>query len=107
MRRVMLRTLLVLDAAILFLLGGAFMVVPGRMLLLFGFHGAPPSIAYIVGVFGSVYFTLGIGYVLAAQNPLRNVVWVQVAIARGTAECLFSLLCVAQGIVSFRQASLS
>ena len=107
MKRTLLRMLLMFDAVILFLLGGAFMFVPGRMLILFGFHNTPPGIAYVVGVFGSVYATMGIGYVFAAQSPLRNVAWVQVGIARGVAESLFSLVCVVQGWVSFAQAGFS
>jgi len=107
MKYTLLRALLVFDAAVLLLLGGAFMFVPGRMLILFGFNSVPTGINYVVGLFGVVYATLGIGYALAARSPLRNVAWVQVAIARGTVESLFSLVCVMQGWVSFRQAGFS
>jgi hypothetical protein len=107
MRRTLLRVLLVFDAVTLFLLGVTFIIVPMRVLLLFGFENAPPNIAFIVGAFGTVYATMGVGYLIAAQQPLRNVAWVQVAIARGVAECLFSVYCVLQGIVTFRQAGFS
>ena len=107
MRRTLLRTLLIFDAVVLFLLGAVFIFAPGRSLSLFGFNSTPPGIAFILGVFGTVYATMGIGYVIAAQNPMRNVAWVQVAIARGAAESLFSLYCVLQGVVTSRQAGFS
>ena len=107
MRRSLLRLLLVLDAAALLLVGVGFMLVPTRALVLFGFNDAPAGMAFVVGVFGTVYATMGIGYIFAAQNPMRNIAWVQVAIARGAAESLFSIFCVLQGIVTFRQAGFS
>jgi hypothetical protein len=107
MRRMLLRVLLMFDAVLLLLLGGVFMFMPGRMLVLFGFQNIPSGFAYVVGIFGAVYATMGIGYLLVAQNPLRNVAWVQVGILRGTAESLFSLFSMAQGLVTFRQAGFS
>lgn len=107
MRRTLLRALLVLDAAALILIGAVFIFAPARALLAFGFLNAPANINFIIGTFGTVYATMGIGYVYAAQNPMRNVAWVQVAIARGAAECLFSIYAVATGIVTFRQAGFS
>jgi len=107
MRRTLLRLVLILDAAALFLIGAIFVVAPARALVLFGFPNAPANISFIIGTFGTVYATMGIGYVLAAQNPMRNIAWVQVAIARGAAECLFSIFCVVQGVVTFRQAGFS
>jgi hypothetical protein len=107
MRRTLLRALLVFDAVTLFLLGTTFIIAPMRALLLFGFGDAPRNIAFILGAFGTVYATMGIGYLIAAQQPLRNVAWVQVAIARGVAESLFSAYCVLQGVVTFRQAGFS
>ncbi len=107
MRRTLLRLLLVLDAAALLLIGAIFIFTPARALQLFGFTDAPANITFIIGTFGTVYATMGIGYIFAAQNPMRNVAWVQVAIARGAAECLFSLYCVFQHIATFRQAGFS
>src|SRR4051812_25702380 len=101
MKRTLLRALLILDAAALILIGAVFIVAPARALVAFGFLNAPANMNFIIGTFGTVYLTMGIGYVYAAQNPMRNIAWVQVAIARGAAECLFSIFCVATGVVSF------
>ena len=45
-----------------------------------------------------------VGTMAAAQDPLRHVVWIQVGIARGAAECLLGLVCLLRGTVTFPQA---
>jgi hypothetical protein len=44
------------------------------------------------------------GYFFAAMDPIRNIVWVQVGIARGALECLLGVVYMARGIVTFQQA---
>lgn len=104
MKTLLLRGLLWLDAVVLVGLGVGFVFAPGRMLNLFGFADASARIAFILGVFGTVYATLGVGYALAARHPLRNQLWVQIAIGRAVAECLFGVVAVSQGMVGWRQA---
>ena len=107
MKRSLLRLLLMLDAATLLIVGIAFIVAPARCLALFGFENAPANITFIVATFGVVYATMGIGTVLAAQSPVRNAAWVQVAIVRGIGECLVSAMYVLQGVVTWRQGGLT
>ena len=107
MRRTLLRLLLILDAAALFLIGAIFIAFPARALSLFGIPSETANMHFVIGIFGTVYATMGIGYLFAAQNPMRNIAWVQVAIGRGIAESLFSIFCVVQGIATFRQAGFS
>ena len=52
-----------------------------------------------------MFATLGIGYAVAAADPIRHVVWVQVGIARGALECILGLVYLGRGIVTFQQAS--
>lgn len=99
-----LRTLLVLDAAVLFVLGALLLVWPEGIAPVFGFEELPPGVNYIVGLWGCVLATTAIGYVVAAQDPIRHVAWIQVGIARGALECVVGLIYVARGIVSFQQA---
>jgi hypothetical protein len=49
---------------------------------------------------------MGIGYTVAALDPIRHIVWVQVGIARGALECLLGLVYLARGLVTFSQAGL-
>lgn len=104
MRLRWLRAVLVLDSALLFLLGGAFIFLPRETLSFFGFTVLPEGVHYILGLWGCGIATMGIGYFTAALDPLRHVVWVQVGIARGAAECLLGLLYVMRGTVSPQQA---
>jgi hypothetical protein len=104
MKLTLLRNLLVLDAAVLFLLGALLIFLPTQVELAFHFQDLPAGVAYIIGLWGCAMATMGLGYVVAATNPIRHVVWVQVGIARGAAEVVLGLVCLARGTVTFQQA---
>lgn len=99
-----LRFLLVLDSAVLFLLGVSFIFLPQQVLLAFHFRDLPVGVNYLIGLWGCVFATLAMGYFFAAMDPIRNIVWVQVGIARGALECLLGAFYMARGIVTFPQA---
>ena len=105
MKTTLLRYVLMLDAAVLLLLGGLLIIAPGAVEAAFRFDGLPPAVSYLIGLWGCVFLTLGIGYVVAATHPVRYVVWVQMGIARGGLECVLGLVYLARGIVSWRQAA--
>ena len=64
----------------------------------------PPAVGYLIGLWGCVFATMGFGYLVAATNPIRHRVWIQVAIARGALECVLGAVYLARGIVTFQQA---
>ena len=88
----------------MFLLGALLIFAPKQVELAFQFKDLRTGVSYIIGMWGCVFATMSIGYVVAATNPIRHVVWVQVGIARGVLECILGLVYVARGIVTFRQA---
>lgn len=100
----LLRLLLLADAAILFVLGALFIGAPGKVKLAFNFQDLPDAVGYLIGLWGCVLATMSIGYAVAASNPLKHRVWVQVGIARGALECVLGLAYLARGIVTFPQA---
>jgi hypothetical protein len=100
----LLRLLLLADAAILFVLGALFIGAPGKVELAFNFQDLPDAVGYLIGLWGCVLATMAIGYAVAASNPLKHRVWVQVGIARGALECALGLVYLARGIVTFPQA---
>jgi hypothetical protein len=106
MKLTLLRYLLTLDAVVLFLLGAFLICAPGRVETAFHFQNLPDAVAYIIGMWGCVFATLGIGYAIAATNPLRNLAWVQVGIARGALECVLGVVYLLRGTVTFQQAGL-
>lgn len=95
-----------LDAIVLFLLGAFLIFAPGRVETAFHFQNLPDAVAYIIGMWGCVFATLGIGYAVAATDPLRHRAWVQIGIARGGVECVLGLVYLALGTVTFQQAGL-
>ena len=99
-----LRILLVLDTAVLLLLGLVFIFAPRQVALAFGFKDLPAGVNYMIGMWGCVFGTMAIGYFFAALDPIRNVVWVQVGIARGSLECVLGIVYLALGVVTFQQA---
>jgi hypothetical protein len=102
---VLLRYLLMVDAAVLFLLGAVLIFAPRQLEAAFQFHELPPAVSYLIGLWGCVFLTLAVGYVVAATDPLRHLVWVQVGIARGALECLVGVAYLACGVVTWRQAA--
>jgi hypothetical protein len=105
MKLTLLRYLLMLDAAVLFLLGALLIFAPRQVEVVFGFKDLPVAVSYLIGLWGCVFVTLGIGYVVAATNPLRHLVWVQVGIARGALECLLGFVYLARGVVTWQQSA--
>jgi hypothetical protein len=99
-----LRVLLVMDAAVLFLLGVLLIFAPQQVAVAFRFENLPAGVHYIIGLWGCVLATLACGYVAAAEDPYRHVIWIQVGIARGALECLLGLVYLARGTVTFAQA---
>src|SRR5580658_3068823 len=104
MKHSLLSNLLLLDAAVLLLLGGSLLFFPTHVERVFGFKDLPAGVSYILGLWGCVLATMGVGYVVAASDPLRHLIWVQVGIARGALECILGLVFLARGVVELRQA---
>jgi hypothetical protein len=101
----LLRYLLMVDAAVLFLLGAVLIFAPRQVEAAFRFNELPLAVSYLIGLWGCVFMTMGVGYVVAATHPIRHLVWVQVGIARGSLECLVGVAYLVRGVVTWRQAA--
>jgi hypothetical protein len=106
MKLKLLHYLLMLDAVVLTLLGALLIFAPESVERAFRFQNLPPAVDYLIGMWGCVFATLGIGYAAAAIDPLRHRVWVQVGIARGALECFLGIVYLFLGIVTFQQAGI-
>jgi hypothetical protein len=104
MKKSFLPKLMVLDAAVLLLLGAVFIFCPRQVEMAFRFKDLPVGVDYILGLWGCVLVTLGMGYAVASLDPVRNLIWAQMAIARGALECLLGLAFLARGTVTCGQA---
>lgn len=103
MKLILLRNLLLVDAAVLLLLGGLLIFMPEQVERAFHFNELPAGVSYIIGLWGCALVTMGIGYVIAATNPARHIVWVQIGILRGVSECTLGLVYLGRGVVTFQQ----
>ena len=104
MKLSLLRNLLLLDAAILFWLGALLILTPKWVETAFHFQDLPSGVNYLLGLWGCLFATMGFGYAVAAKNPIRHVVWIQMGIARGILEFVLGVAYLARGVVSFSQA---
>jgi len=104
MKLTLLRNLMLLDAAVLLLLGLLLIFVPGKVEMAFRFKDLPAGVDYILGLWGCALVALGLGYTVAATDPLRHIVWAQMGIARGLLEVLVGAVFLARGLVTFQQA---
>ena len=104
MKLLLLRSLLLLDAVVLFLLGALLIFAPTQVERAFHFTDLPPAVKYLIGMWGCVMGTMGLGYLMAATNPLRHRVWINIGIIRGVIECALGIVYLAQGVVTMGQA---
>jgi hypothetical protein len=105
MKLTLLRYLLMVDTALLLLLGALLILAPRQVEAAFHFNDLPMAVSYLIGLWGCVFATLGIGYVVAATDPVRHVARVQVGIARGALECVLGFVYLARGVVTWQQAA--
>ena len=103
MKDVLLRALLLIDAAVLLALGVVLIVAPHAAQAAFHFTDLPESATYITGSWGCALATMALGYAVAARDPRRHVIWVQVGIARGALECAVGAWYLSRGVVTFQQ----
>ena len=106
MKLFLLRGLLVVDAAVLFLLGGMLIFAPVQVEQAFHFQDLPPAVAYLLGMWGCLMATMGFGYLVAATHPLRYRVWINIGIIRGALECALGIVYLVRGTITLQQAGL-
>jgi hypothetical protein len=102
-----LRMLMAMDGTVLVLLGIAFLFSPTQIEAAFQFKDVPPPVNFLIGLWGCALLTLGIGYGIAALNPVQHRLWVTIGILRGAMEALFGWWCLARGIVTWKQSGLT
>lgn len=100
----LLRAILAADAMVLFALGVILLFAPARALELFHFGQLPGGVQYMVSLLGAVFLSLAFGYGVAATNPFRSVVWVQMGILRGGLELALGLVSLNRGLVTWEQS---
>jgi hypothetical protein len=109
-RNKLLRIILLADFAVLTILGLLLIFAAEPMFrafhLDFGAEKALGAARYIVGMWGALMATMGLGYLFAAQDVGHSRSWVLAGLARAVIEVVVSGLALAQGLVSFKTAGM-
>lgn len=98
--------LMMMDATVLVFFGLAFIIAPGQVTRAFSFTQVAPALFFLIGLWGCALATLGVGYGIAAVDPVKHRLWVCVGIARGVSEAIFGLCCLQRGLVTWKQSGL-
>jgi hypothetical protein len=96
-----------MDATVLVLIGLALICCPRQLTAAFHFTDLPPAMNFLLGLWGCALTTLGVGYLIAAVDPVRHRLWVCIGIARGAMEAIFGWSCLARGLITWQQSGLS
>ena len=102
-----LRMLMALDGTVLTVLGIAFLFCPNQIEEAFHFKDVSPSVNFLVGLWGCALLSLGVGYFVAAVNPVEHRLWAAIGAFRGGLEALFGWWCLSRGIVIWKQSGLT
>ncbi len=109
-RNRLLKVIMLADFAVLLILGALLIFAAEPMFrafhLDFGDGRALGAARYIVGMWGALMATMGLGYYFAAQNVNQSRSWVLAGLARAVIEVIVSIMALAQGLVSFKTAGM-
>ncbi len=104
MKLSLLRTLLLLDAVVLAVLGILFIFMPQRVATFFHFTDLPTSVAYLIGLWGCVMLSLAAAYAIVSRDPISHRLWIDIGIVRALLEAILGAVSIARGTVNFSQA---
>ena len=99
--------LMALDGTVLTLLGMAFLFCPRQIEEAFHFKDVSPAVNFLIGLWGCALISLGVGYFVAAIDPIKHRLWICIGIVRGASEALFGWWCLSRGMVTWKQSGLT
>ena len=104
MKMSLLRSLLLVDAVVLAVLGVLFIFKPHQVATFFHFTELPTSVGYLIGLWGCVMLSLAAAYAIVSRDPLQHRLWIDIAIVRALLETILGAVSIARGTVNFSQA---
>lgn len=93
-------------AAIGIVYGLVFIIAPGQTLSTFGPGKWPAYAPYFLMLLGNSYIVSGVFVIIAARDPLKHILWLQLAIAWSLLDALGAFYFMIWGEVNFSQAEL-
>ncbi|HEX8873661.1 MAG TPA: hypothetical protein VF780_03460 [Nitrosospira sp.] len=91
-------------AVIGFLYALVFILFPNQLLGMFGVSPVPNYVQFFMVLLGNAYILSGIFVILAARDPLKHILWVQLAMAWAVLDLVASLVFIIRGNLTFLQA---
>ena len=99
-----LKVVMIVWAAIAILLGLAYIFLPSQLGEMGGFEKGPAWVHYILALLGICFIVSGAFIIIAARDPLKNIRWVQFAIAVAILLVVVAAYSIMRGFVTFEQA---
>jgi hypothetical protein len=90
-------------AVIGILFGLAFLFFPNQMGAGFGLSQVPTYVQYFLALLGNMYIVTSICVILATRDPLKHILWVQLAITGSLMDMIASLVFIIRGSLTFSQ----
>ena len=94
-------------AVIGILFGLGFLLAPNQLVAGFGVSLALSYVQYFLTLLGNVYIMTGIFVILAARDPLKQILWLQFAIASSLLDMIAALVFIIRGNLTFSQAGIT
>jgi energy-converting hydrogenase Eha subunit C len=101
-----LTVVMIVWAVIGILFGLGFVFAPDQLCSMFSFEKGPAYVPYFLALVGIAYIVAGIFVIIATRDPLKHIMWVQLAIAWSLLDALAALYFIIRGNVNFSQAGM-
>jgi hypothetical protein len=85
------------------LLGLGFIISPEQLISMAGFEKGPAYMPYFLTLLGIAYLSSGIFMVIAARDPLKHIILLQLVIVWSLVDALAASYFIIRGNVSFSQ----
>ena len=99
-----LKVAMILWSAIGILAALGYIIVPQQMLA--GFQNGPSYLPYFLMLIGNAWIVCSVFVIIAARDPLKNIMWLQAAIAWSLLDLITAAYFIIRGIVPFNQAGI-
>jgi hypothetical protein len=101
-----LKVTMIVWAVVGILFGLGFVFAPEQLCSMFRFEEAPAYVPYFLALLGIAYILAGVFVIIAVRDPMKHLMWVQLAIVWSLLDALAALYFIIRGNVNFSQAGM-
>jgi hypothetical protein len=101
-----LTVVMIVWAVVGILFGLGFVFAPTQICSMIGFEKGPAYMPYFLAFVGISWMLAGVFVIIAARDPLKHIMWVQLAIVWSLLDALAALYFIIRGNVNFSQAGM-